>query len=118
MTDVSLDWTSWELLGGFGMICIELSYATQIHKLWVDKEAGDISLSFPGLNLLGRIFAMVSSFAIGSQVFGMGFTIGIALRLVFFLQVVWYRRFPGGRAPIGASGHSASASGSFATMNK
>lgn len=81
----------WDLMGGVGMACIEASYLTQITRLHQRKEAGDISLFFPGLNLLGRILAMISSFYLGAQVFVLGFLVGCVLRLVFFLQVVWYR---------------------------
>lgn len=91
---VMLDWlelSQWEVMGGVGMAFIEASYLTQIVRLSQRKEADDISLMFPGLNLLGRIMAMVSSIFLNSPVFVLGFMVGILLRLTFFLQVVWYR---------------------------
>lgn len=81
----------WDLVGGAGMACIEASYLTQIVRLHQRKEASDISLLFPGLNLVGRVLAMVSSFYLGAQVFVLGFLVGCLLRLAFLLQVIWYR---------------------------
>ncbi|MEM1348291.1 MAG: PQ-loop domain-containing transporter, partial [Myxococcota bacterium] len=72
-----IEMTLWDVVGGLGMACIEASYATQIMRLHKRKEADDISLFFPGLNLLGRILAMVASYNLGASVFVVGFFAGV-----------------------------------------
>lgn len=83
---------NWEVVGVLGMWCMEGSYVPQIVRLWRIKHADDISLLFPGLNLFGRLCAMLYAAHMGSFVFAGGFLVGWLIRLTFFLQVLWYRR--------------------------
>lgn len=81
----------WSLLGTSGLIAIEASYVPQIVRLFRLRRADHLSLLFPGLNLLGRLAALAYALHIGDGVFSFGLVIGVALRLVLFLQVLGYR---------------------------
>lgn len=80
------------LLGSVGLLAIEGSYLPQIARLYRLKRSEDVSLFFPGLNLLGRVCALVYSASKGEHVFVAGLFLGIALRAVLLAQVLWYRR--------------------------
>jgi len=81
----------WELIGLLGMLAIEASYLPQIYRLQKKKRAEHISAFFPGLNLTGRLFALSYSFHLGQAVLGFGFLVGVLLRAVFLIQVVYYQ---------------------------
>lgn len=85
------DLTLWTVIGAAGIWCIEASYLPQISRLYKRKDADDISLFFPGLNMIGRLLAMSYAMHTGQQVFAFGFMLGIALRGTLFMQVVYYR---------------------------
>lgn len=85
MTDIN-----W-LLGSVGLLAIEGSYLPQIARLYRLKRSEDVSLFFPALNLLGRVFALVYSASKGEHVFVAGLLLGIALRAALLAQVLWYR---------------------------
>lgn len=83
--------TLWTLLGTAGIWCIELSYLPQIMRLYKRKDAEDISLFFPGLNMVGRIMAMIYATHVGEQVLAVGFMVGIMMRGTLLAQVIYYR---------------------------
>lgn len=85
------EFTWWAALGAMGIAFIEISYLPQISRLWRQKSANDISLFFPGLNLLGRVCAFAYALHSSIEVFALGFLVGIALRGTLFCQVIWYR---------------------------
>lgn len=85
--------TNWALLGALGIAFIEISYLPQIFRLYKKKVADDISLFFPGLNLLGRLCAFAYAMHASIEVFALGFLVGIALRATLFFQVLYYRSF-------------------------
>ncbi|HZO90502.1 MAG TPA: PQ-loop repeat-containing protein [Chthonomonadaceae bacterium] len=80
-----------EWIGTLGFWLIEASYIAQILKLYRMKEAEEFNLLFPGLNLLGRILAVIYAISQGKGVFVFGFTLGIVLRCVLLGQVALYR---------------------------
>ena len=82
----------WPLLGTLGLVFIELSYLSQVRRLWVLKHADDISYFFPALNLTGRILAFSYAMHVGEAVFGAGFLLGILIRSTLLAQVIYYRR--------------------------
>lgn len=86
-----LSLTVWKILGSLGIWLIELSYVPQITKLYRRKTTQDISLLFPGLNLVGRLLAMGYSMAIGEQIFAIGFMLGSFMRATLLFQVIYYR---------------------------
>ena len=86
-----LSLTIWKIVASLGIWLIELSYVPQIARLYRRKTTDDISLLFPGLNLLGRLMAMSYSIHIGEQVFAIGFMIGSLMRSTLLAQVVYYR---------------------------
>ncbi len=88
---MQFDFTLWALVGALGIWCIEASYVPQIVRLWRLKEAEDISLLFPGLNVLGRLLAFCYALHLGEGVFVVGFMVGIVLRSTLLGQVLWYR---------------------------
>ena len=71
---------------------IELSYLSQVRRLWVLKHADDISYFFPTLNLTGRVLAFSYAIHLGEGVFGAGFLLGIVVRTTLLIQVFYYRR--------------------------
>ena len=79
------------VLGTLGMIAIEASYLPQILRLFTRKNAAYVSVMFPALNGAGRVLALIFAVHQGQTVFGVGFVVGISLRLVLLSQVVWYR---------------------------
>ena len=81
----------WTLLGSLGIWCIEASYVPQIFRLWRLKDAEDISLFFPGLNVIGRTMAFAYAIHLGQAVLIVGFLAGMCLRSTLLVQVVWYR---------------------------
>lgn len=102
--------STWEIVGTLGIWCIEASYAPQILRLWRRKEADDISLLFPGLNVLGRVLALIYSIHMGSSVFIFGFMLGIFMRSALLSQVIYYRWLrPGGLLHRAGRGLAASA---------
>jgi lipid-A-disaccharide synthase-like uncharacterized protein len=82
----------WPLLGTLGLVLIELSYLSQVRRLWVLKHADDISYFFPALNLTGRLLAFSYAMHLGEAVFGAGFLLGIVIRSTLLGQVLYYRR--------------------------
>ena len=92
-------------LGSVGFLAIEGSYVPQIVRLFRTKRAEDVSILFPALNLLGRLFALSYAVSKGEDVFVVGLTVGVLLRVTLLLQVLWYRRLRGWgvRAPAGVS---------------
>jgi lipid-A-disaccharide synthase-like uncharacterized protein len=81
----------WELIGLLGMLAIEASYLPQIYRLQKKKRAEHISAFFPGLNLMGRLFALSYSLHLGQAVLGFGFLVGVMLRALFLVQVIYYQ---------------------------
>jgi len=86
MTD--LTW----ILGTLGILAIEGSYLPQIFRLFRLKRADDVSVFFPLLNLIGRLFALMYSVSQHANGFSVGLMIGISLRAILLMQVLWYRR--------------------------
>jgi len=86
-----MDLTLWIVVGALGMWLIEASYLPQIVRLFRRKEAGDVSVFFPGLNLTGRLLAVAYSVHAGTLVLAFGFFFGVLVRLTFLSQVVYYR---------------------------
>ncbi len=80
-----------QLLGTVGFWLIEISYLTQIRKLYLIKESEEFDLLFPILNVAGRILALTYSVIQHENVFIFGFSLGITLRLILMFQVIWYR---------------------------
>lgn len=83
------------LLGYAAIAAIEASYVPQLARLHRLKHADDVSFFFPALNFGGRAMALAYSLACGEPVFTVGFTVGLAVRGAFLLQVLWYRRVRG-----------------------
>ncbi len=79
-------------LGTAGIMAMEGSYLPQIFRLFRLKRSEELSLFFPGLNLLGRLFALAYSLITKDHVFTIGFLLGALLRLTLLLQIAWYRR--------------------------
>ena len=79
-------------IGSAGIVAIEASYLPQIARLYRRKHADDVSIFFPGLNVTGRVLALIYSLVTHDTVFIAGFIVGILLRLVLLSQVAWYRR--------------------------
>ena len=79
------------VLGTAGLLSIELSYVPQIARLHRLKQADDVSVFFPALNLFGRLLALTYSIGIGQPIFGVGFFVGAVLRATLLVQVVYYR---------------------------
>jgi hypothetical protein len=79
-------------LAVIGMWMMEGSYIPQLVRLYRKKEAEDISLWFPCMNLTGRLCVMMYSFGQGEAALAGGFLLGIVLRGTFFGQVLYYRR--------------------------
>ncbi len=71
-------------------------------RLFRLKRAEELSLFFPGLNLVGRLLALGYSIVAHDHVFTVGFLIGSVLRLTLLLQVAWYRRPREGRGVLDA----------------
>ncbi len=80
------------ILGTLGILAIEGSYLPQIARLFRLKRADDVSVFFPALNLVGRLFALMYSVSQHANGFSVGLMIGISLRGVLLTQVLWYRR--------------------------
>lgn len=72
------------------MVAIEASYVPQILRLWRVKEASEVSVLFPALNLFGRLCAVSYALHLGDTILAVGFMVGIVLRATFFAQVVLY----------------------------
>jgi len=75
-------------VGTLGIIAMEASYVPQIVRLWRRGQAHDLSVFFPGLNVLGRTFAVVYAALNHELVFGAGFLFGIFIRGSLLAQVV------------------------------
>jgi len=86
-----MDHFNW-VLGTIGLLAIEGSYLPQIVRLFRLRRADDVSVFFPALNLLGRLFALMYALSKHENGFSMGLIIGMALRMTLLLQVLWYRR--------------------------
>ena len=83
----------WAIVGTIGMWCIEGSYLPQLLRLYRLKEARDVSMLFPALNLVGRMFALAYTIHLGEQVLVVGFMLGCLMRATLLWQVVYYRWF-------------------------
>ena len=88
---MAFDFTLWSIVGALGIALIELSYVPQINRLFRLKQADDISLLFPALNLSGRVLALIYALGVAEDVFALGFIVGIVLRGTLMFQVIWYR---------------------------
>ena len=96
------------IVGLLGMVAIEASYLPQLWRLYRVKQAEEVSVAFPALNLVGRLLAFSFSLATHQNVFVAGFALGILLRGTLLAQVIWYRwlrakfaaRAPAGMAPV------------------
>lgn len=75
-------------VGTLGIIAMEASYVPQIVRLWRRGQAHDLSVFFPGLNVLGRLFAVIYATLNHELVFGAGFLFGIFIRGSLLAQVV------------------------------
>lgn len=75
-------------VGTLGIIAMEASYVPQIVRLWRRGQAHDLSVFFPGLNVLGRLLAVVYATLNHELVFGAGFLFGIFIRGSLLAQVV------------------------------
>jgi len=78
-------------LGTLGLVAIEASYVPQIVRLWRRKQAQDVSLLFPALNLAGRLAVVAYALARDESVFVWGFVVGSLLRATLLGQVLLYR---------------------------
>ena len=81
--------TQW--IGTIGFWVIEISYLTQIRKLYLVKEAEEFDMMFPILNVIGRILALIYALLKHDFVLTNGLILGITLRLTLMIQVCWYR---------------------------
>ena len=81
----------WIIIGTIGMWCIEGSYLPQLLRLYRLKEARDVSMLFPALNLVGRAIVLAYSLHLGEQVMILGFTLGCLMRATLLCQVIYYR---------------------------
>lgn len=75
-------------VGTLGIVAMEASYVPQIVRLWRRGQAHDLSVFFPGLNVLGRLLAVVYAALSHELVFGAGFLFGIFIRGSLLAQVV------------------------------
>ncbi len=80
----------WSPPAPLGMVAIEASYVPQILRLQRVKEATEVSVLFPALNLFGRLCAVAYAVHLQDTVLAVGFLVGIFLRATFFAQVVAY----------------------------
>jgi lipid-A-disaccharide synthase-like uncharacterized protein len=74
-------------VGALGIVAIEASYVPQIVRLWRRGQAHDMSIFFPGLNVLGRILAVTYAIMKHEPVFSVGFLFGILVRGSLLVQV-------------------------------
>lgn len=76
------------VVGTLGIVAMEASYVPQIVRLWRRGQAHDLSVFFPGLNVFGRLLAVVYATLNHELVFGAGFLFGIFVRGSLLAQVV------------------------------
>jgi lipid-A-disaccharide synthase-like uncharacterized protein len=81
----------WPLIGTLGIVMLDVSWVSQIARMYRRKRAEDVSVLFPLLNLVGRLLAMAYALERGEAVFTWGFLAGVVVRGVFLAQVLWYR---------------------------
>jgi uncharacterized protein with PQ loop repeat len=79
------------LLGTLGIVLIEVSYLPQLLRLYTRKDADDVALLFPTLNLGGRLAALGYAVAIGEPIFSLGLIVGVGVRFAFFAMVMHYK---------------------------
>ena len=74
-------------VGALGIVAMEASYVPQIVRLWRRGQAHDMSIFFPGLNVLGRMLAVTYAIVKHEPVFGVGFLFSILVRGTLLVQV-------------------------------
>lgn len=83
--------TYWEVTAFFGCAAVETCYVPQLARLYKMKDAQEISLFFPSLNVIGRTITVVCLTHVGQNIFAFWIMIGLLLRFMFLAQVVYYR---------------------------
>lgn len=82
----------WRWSAAVGMWLMEGSYLPQLWRLHRVKEAEEISLLFPAMNLAGRTLVFAYTAFRGEGILALGFVCGLILRATFLLQTLYYRR--------------------------
>jgi uncharacterized protein with PQ loop repeat len=72
-------------------VIIELAYVPQLARLIRLKEANAISLFFPALSVLGRLFAIAYMMHKSENIFATGICVGVLLRGSFLALVAYYK---------------------------
>lgn len=72
-------------------VIIELAYLPQLARLVKLKEANAISLLFPALSVVGRLFAIAYMVHKGENIFATGICVGVFLRGSFLGLVAYYK---------------------------
>nr|WP_309695305.1 PQ-loop repeat-containing protein [Armatimonas sp.] len=84
---------SWPIfLGLLATWLVEGSYAPQLWRIYQRKQAGDFSLLFLILNITGRCAGLAAALLQNSPVFVGFFVVGITVRGILLLQVLYYHR--------------------------
>jgi len=81
----------WEVFAFVGCAAVETCYVPQLARLYRLKDAEEISLIFPTLNVIGRTITVLCLAHAGQRIFAFWITIGLALRASFLIQVIYYR---------------------------
>ena len=110
--------TSLEILGTLGLYMVEASYLPQIARLAKLKEADEFSFLFPSLNIIGRLFGLFLAISKHQPTFTWFFIVGIILRTVLMLQVVYYRTRKRRLSTIIAQGKPLSGSATVTNFNQ
>jgi len=81
----------WEVFAFVGCAAVETCYVPQLARLYALKDAEEISLIFPMLNVFGRTITLLCLAHAGQNIFAFWIAIGLILRLSFLAQVIYYR---------------------------
>ena len=81
----------WEVFAFVGCAAVETCYVPQLARLYKLKDAEEISLIFPTLNVMGRLITVLCLAHAGQVIFAFWVTIGLLLRSSFLAQVIYYR---------------------------
>lgn len=82
----------WQWTAVVAMWLMEGSYLPQLWRLHKMKQAEEISLLFPTMNLTGRTLVFAYTLHSGDGILALGFVCGLVLRATFLLQTLYYRR--------------------------
>ena len=81
----------WDVFAFLGCAAVETCYLPQLARLHRLKDAEEISLLFPTMNVAGRLVTVVCLAHLGQSIFAFWISVGLALRLSFLVQVIYYR---------------------------